>query len=499
MKTMSPQTEQQVIKAARQAIDLVDDHGMTPDDALEKIARQHKFGAHLVRFTAHAYNTGRQTAQRETSDDALSKFAAFPLMDAENVIARIWPAQVKAAADRQREGVSTEYTRPPAWVEMKKAAALASTMLKEASAAPAPPAASRPTAEQTYNQHLWLKRAAAEARTQATAAYDRLLSASSTLANYFKKAAQDRVPFSQFDFAARTYFGKAGELLADWVWNRNHQEKRGSDCRWTPGTKLACFAVDNAEPWSLLRQCVALGQQVQQKRAAEAQAQEALEKHAHDELAPFVCPTQTKTSWDLANGLVTQQSYVTDNLRAFLDQVPPSPIKTAAAPTAPAAWSLLGKQAAIIEPAISGAVSQGTKGLMERAITGPDTDPAVSSELAKLESPAHDAELRRIRAQANLAELMNDDVLKGYSPDLVAHHYNEISQMAPRLADQPLALRAHLYRALQGHVEPFEAREIAQAEKSLADVNPSVPPAPAMPRKAATDLRILPDVSHSLL
>jgi hypothetical protein len=60
-----------------------------------------------------------------------------------------------------------------------------------------------------------------------------------------------------------------------------------------------------------------------------------------------------------------------------------------------------------------------------------------------------------------------DDPVSGHDPDQVLNAYNEIAQLAPHLAEQPAALRPALARRLQGGVQPFETKELADTEKSI--------------------------------
>ena len=126
-------------------------------------------------------------------------------------------------------------------------------------------------------------------------------------------------------------------------------------------------------------------------------------------------------------------------------------------------------------------IAQTTRSLLDRAMgSDPNKDKRVNDQWMDLEDPNHDAQLREIRTQAMLSDLMHDDVIGGYHPDQVAKAYNEIAQMAPRTAGQPMALAALLRKRLQGHTEPFEAKEVTDIEKGLKDTL-SPPPEPPVP------------------
>ncbi len=87
----------------------------------------------------------------------------------------------------------------------------------------------------------------------------------------------------------------------------------------------------------------------------------------------------------------------------------------------------------------------------------------------QLEDPAHDAQLRAIRTQAMMADMMNDPIIGSHPLEEVSKTYNELSQLAPRSAQQPALMRAALRRHLQGAVQPFETNEALNTEKTLKD------------------------------
>ncbi len=477
MRTLSKEAEQQVIAAVKQAVDLVDNDGLTPDAAFTKVARAQGWKPTMVKFASHAYNTGRQNAQRESAASSLDKFAEFDLVDPDKVISAIWPSKVKEAEDL---GVSAEYTRPPVWLgaqaakaQREKVASLRGDGPTGATGGKGAVGEASPTVHSAFDRHHRLKRAAAIARTDAAAAYDKLSTNMGRFADYFRKAAMDRQPLAVVDFVARTYHGEKGAALVKWAAGQNRLKEAG----YAPGVKLASYPeVDfNIAPWSLIRSCLKLAEVVVEKRATEAAAMTAMEQQAKSELNRFTDEQHTKVSWDLADGHRVQQWHAEENAAAFVPSLKPVPVKEAATEpeAAPEPWSLL----KIGNAATSAGIGIGTKEIIEKAFGGgPSRDDAIEKTWLKLEDPSHDAQLRQIRTQALLADLMNDEVIGGYDPERVTTAYNDISQMAPRAAQQPVAIRSLLRRHLQGNVEPFEAKEIADTETAIKNTEaPSTP------------------------
>lgn len=429
MLTLSKAAEERIIEAVKQAVAMVDNDGISPTAAIEKVARQEQWGPNTVRFAARAYNTGRQTAQRETSNGILDKIASFPLADAESVVASMWPEQIKQASDAAT--VSSEYATAPTWLDQRRQSEKVATLrslVKAAAAAPTP--IREETIFDVFSARTRLKVASEEARHQAAVAYDRLLNSLDKLAGYFKKAACDRKSFAEVETAVGAYFGTAGSKLMDWVYSRNHmKEARAGQVKFA--YVVSFFNVH--EPYNHVQACVDLARNVTEKRAQEALAKQALAAHEADKLAVYHVQ-----------------------------------------PSVPQHWTLLGmrKDASLGAGLAGGTIAGGAEAIIKHLMQG-DSDKAVSGVVQDLEDPSHDAKLRQIRTQAMMTDLMNDDVIGGYDPDHVSQVYNQIAQLAPRVAQQPFAMRTLLRRSLQGNVEPFEAREITDIEKTLKDTEGS--------------------------
>jgi len=112
----------------------------------------------------------------------------------------------------------------------------------------------------------------------------------------------------------------------------------------------------------------------------------------------------------------------------------------------------------------------------------------LESQIQDLDSPDHTNELRKIRAQTVLTQLMSDpdSPLSSYDPEEVMTAYNEMVQLSPRLADQPAALAPMLNKRLMGNTEPFEVGEALKLEEGLQKTQ--APSLPDTETKSQTDL-----------
>ena len=446
MPTLSPQAEEKLIGSLKQAVALVKTDGMTPDQALTKIATEQQWGREMIKFASHAYNTGSQTAQREANDNILDKLASFPLADPDKIIAEVFPTDVKTAAEIELSGVSDEYRVGPNFLQKRDYAA----RQKAAAAAPWYPEVEHPELKPEpevkmaadWNQHLKLKRAMEEARHESALAYENLLKCAGELGDYFKQSPSDRMSFAEFEKVCEVFW-PGTKHIRDYVVNRNHmKEARATDATPTPS-----FTINRSEaPWTLIKSAVDAAKSTFEKRAAHTDAREAVEKHANDNLRPHeLLPADDPGRWTLLGNV---------------DAV---------------------KQAGLFGGALAGGLMGATGRMLSDSAKGPEMEELVSSKLQELEDPDHEAQLKQIQTQAMLADLMsNDEVIGGADPESVADAYNEISQLAPRAASQPMAMRALLRRHLQGNIEPFEIADTAKLENSLMKNESPVDPASPM-------------------
>lgn len=104
---------------------------------------------------------------------------------------------------------------------------------------------------------------------------------------------------------------------------------------------------------------------------------------------------------------------------------------------------------------------------------GLDSDPAKEKLKAyqSLTSPEHELELKNIRAQATLHDLMsNDPVVSGYDSQEVATAFNDIAAAAPNIVDSPAVLQAVLRKRLEaGQFADFDVKQLLEMDKTKAE------------------------------
>lgn len=442
MQSLSKSDEQQLLDGVKKAVDLVDNQDLSPNDALQKIAEEFNYSPGFVKAACNAFNNGRQLAQWNANDNVLDKLASFPLANYDEVHNAIWGKEQEKAAS-----VSQFMPKFASYEDQARQELLnmdLGTFEKSASAEEPSQLVQDYEGElrvkKAFNNLDFQRRQADEARREKVAAEDKLNLKVHLLESYFKKFAYDRLPLAQVENAAAVYYGKPGAALMSYVASRFPSEKRASDHQST-WSGFNQPADRNAEPYTLIADCIKQAQVHNQMGIRLVDAEKSLAE-AREKTASFTQPQSSNK-----NG---SQPILT-----------PSLIEEA------------GEKQAGIMGGMAGGMGLGlTKAIGE---SGDESKEEVEKQIAELDDPSHLAELRKIRAQTALTQMMSDpeSPISEYDPAEVMQAYNDIVQLSPRLADQPSALAPLLNRKLVGNAEPFEVGETLKMEESLAKTQPT--------------------------
>ncbi len=122
MKTLTKAAEDKLIGTLGQVAELTNS-GESPNEAIAKVASESRIPHGHIQLLVNAYNTGRSTAQRQSSDNVWDKSAEFPIAETDKILALMYPDNVKSAAEIQHDtSVAAEYSLFPGWVERFNAA-----------------------------------------------------------------------------------------------------------------------------------------------------------------------------------------------------------------------------------------------------------------------------------------------------------------------------------------------------------------------------------------
>lgn len=436
MQSLSKSDEQRLLDGVKMAVDLVDNQGLSPNAALQKVAEQMHYSPGFLKSACSAFNTGRQLAQWNTNESVLDKLASFPLADYDTIHDAMW--------GKSQEKVASVSALPPAlpsYEDATRRELLAydlSSFTKAASAEVAPHIADEQggiRVKRAFDAFDYHRRLTEEARRQKQAAEDRLNLRLHLLEGYFRKFAYDRLPLAQVEHAAAVHFGEPGKQLMAYVAGRFPNEKRASDHTpsWGGFREPANY---DSEPYTLIEGAIKHARELNQARVALGEAEAKLAA-ARESYESFTQPLHQSSSGSHA-------------------ALTPSLMGDAGDKTAFDASS------AAMGFAIPGQIA---------SMVGADKNKRIEDQINELDSPEHVNELRKIKAQTVLTQLMSDpdNPISGYDPEEVLSAYNEMVQLSPRLADQPAAIGPLLNKRLVGNTEPFEVGETLKLEKGLKD------------------------------
>lgn len=434
MTNLTTHDEEKLMSATKRAGDLIETEGLSPDAAIEKVAREQKFGPGEIRMLCYAHNTGRQVAQFQKSASILDKLAEYPLADPAKVIAAVYPERAKEAADAAPVGRHIDYLMPPTWADRHEPRPLEKAAL-DYPALPTytPPAADgRDQMRKKYGEYERLKLAYEQARQDALVAEDGLLRKVAGLTEYFQSPG--RLAFATVEKVAKVLHGEPAVTLLTAVHQRlKSKEKRAAD---VPDGVVKELVRSTDRPLVLIGEAIDAGRTLAEKRAAVAEKQAAYESAREGVHGPFAAG------------------------RPGTAPVRPTSSEKTAFLSSPAMGAFLGNSVGRI-------VGDGPKTKSE----------LIEDEWLDLEDPKHQNELRKIKAHSMLNSMLTDpdSPISGQDPDDVIDAYNEISQLAPRVAEQPAAMKPILSRKLQGNVQPFEAKEITDIEKGITATRNQTP------------------------
>ncbi len=419
MSTLTKAAEAKLLQALEKTADLVND-GNGPNEAIAKAAQAHGVPpGHLGQMVV-AYNIGRTNRQRTGGDSILEKTADFELADLGKIKELLYPAHVKtAAAVAQEAALSTEYAVSPDGMlarrqqREKRAMGVDWRMVDK----PPDPYPGDPVAlmKKAHSQAQRQRKTLEEARRRAGAAFDKMGHTFIQLTDHFRSPSS--LPIPTVREQVMLMHGGRGEQIMDQL------------MAVTPGLgKMSHHkqAVDRHMPadgvaYALVSQLLDEVDQYKTLNAEFTKLAARTAKEAEVLLSPFACPTPS-----------------------VLDD--PGQ-KRAAAPFS--LQSIMTGISDTIEPPAGGADSTKT--------------------LDALTDPHHEAQLRHIRAEATLHDLiLNDPIISSYDPHQTIHAYNSLVDASPRLADQRLMLqpllRSHLQR---GSLDPFEMDQLLGMENKM--------------------------------
>lgn len=402
----------------RRLLDVLEDVGdldSDPNEMLAKAASERGVPREHIHMLVNAYNTGRATIQRQSSDNVWEKAASYPIALTEKVLTLMFPDRYKAASElRSSASISSDYLLPPTWLKRRKTAGEAAQQEKAASVKPAPvePPLTVPDAR---SRIAAMKKKADVARQRRDRVADMATLLSARLSDYFLKQAHE--PFQAVRTNCKLAYGDAAVRLLDALPLPEKVKSAKALPRPVRGP-----AYEMVSGCLELREAYAAIEKDYQEKVAEALAES---ERLSDRLSP-----------------------------PALDRVLNIPI--------PGARSEFAKNAFMdLTRSLGKSLASGIGANM----LNPGRNKSVGGTLeSQLTDNVHSME-----SQAALADLMaGDDVLRQHDPNEVVRAYNAVSGIAPTATRNPEVLRAVLRdRMEKGHQSLFDLDALTKIEKNL--------------------------------
>jgi hypothetical protein len=458
IQPMTAHAESRLNGALDETARLVEDEGLNPTEAIAKSAEVHGIPPGHVALMARAYNVAR-TIQQQGESSTDKRAEAFDLADAAQALELLYPTHAKTAATRYRETVvSSDYDRPPTWLApvraVTKTAALKDVVFRmETSGAPVVrklPGSARRAAGQKIARALQPLETSRLALVKDREDLDRL---HRKLASYFRGASA--TPWADVRTnailmagdAGATALDKVGAFLPDFSKKASSQPYHRVDRTQTPYAEVF-EAIDRAARFQ--RDAIKFAEELDT---------------ASSSVAPELSAMSAPPAFPPAAGGEEDDDKTPDGMPAApAIPVPGMEPKMAGVTTLP-------KQIGIAT-----AVSTARDAILGMSASRPPRDGSdVERGLRLLSSPDHEQTLRDLHTQSLLHDLLaHDPIISGYDPRRIAGAFNEISQLAPRTATQPLLLAPVLRKRLQLEaLDSFDGDQMVGTEGKLKALSAS--------------------------
>lgn len=459
---MSSSTEAKLTEAVAKVADLAS-AGTHPTDAVVKVAEQYGLLPSQVALIATAYNTGAVNHHRKTAQSLFDKAAPIPLASGADAVARLYAPKKASGPDKVRN----QFKGRPARQDAVSLPSVSGQIVLNTL-----PATTKQAFVDPKSTLLNLEKQASDARIDAERAYRDLAQGMYKLASYFTQ--NPKISYEDAWSESVTRHGKpAGELftLVQSIYPKVAMTKASS---------VLYLRYDQA-PHSDIAECLELAKKcvTQLDKAAAAVAQvEAAKPHpmAFGVLKAAARPVEPVPISDW-KGSIGQGSTVVKEIK---EDKPKTVLLPRGGGGEMPKQEVAQKQTATATPvngvpAPSLANLTGPAGKVLGALPGkPNQDEIDKHRMSVLRALVNPYVMNQQRADntgLGLSDLMTSDpVIGAHHPSKVLAHFNEISQIAPRLATQPALVRSFLRQRLEaggGGIDPFQIEQLVRAENEL--------------------------------
>jgi len=449
MEKLSKQDESRILRAMEKTADLVK-AGSKPSAAVLQVVKSAEYGVftpQMVQRIVEATNTAMQLAHLKTASGE-ARTESIPLADPKAVFEDLYPSKVESPAVKAAAvGVPACYSKPETGGFMKVARPMPARE-------PVPMYGADPEirAHRTMAIHSGLCKKAEAARSVYGRQREKVYVLAKTAANYFKQ--MPHKPFADVESYVVAEYGAIGKAAMDTVFKlTNGREKRASL------DESPRVYNRNSHPYGLFASLVEEAK-VSVKMAEEAEAAKAAKEKHESEFVDKIRPKKLKDP-EKHSILESDQPVNTELKAASVNDIlggSDSPFFT---------------KAAFDLDLSSKMIEGGTS-----ALGLGEAKPVNLEALRKVMDPEHEAEMRGIKTKAMLHDFMSSDpIISSYDTEKITNAFNQVSQLAPNVSQQPAVMRGVMRKILQqeGVLEPFETDQLTKLERQLTPSGKDVP------------------------
>lgn len=444
---MSNEIEQTLRDGLDRMIDLVGD-GLEPTEALRKVAADDDLLPDTIRTLGTIYNNSASVVHIRENEDVFTKAADHPLADPEQVINESFRSKTAGAKQRKRKvereelpsdeyafspeynssiriagplggsALLDDYDRSRAKWHPKRHAKQACDNKSNEPQLPEIPKDNSPLAQARFRKALGPFRKEASDATQAMeTAKERLHRALYKVAAYFDHS--QSLPWGEVVEQTEVMFGKVASIVLKHVEARYAVPKR-------PVPRYFRLADPKQAPYSLIQDAVAKLDDFDKTSAESVRANSLCRSLENEELMRNSTPDAPQFSED-------------------------DP------PYAKTAFDLGG----LLSGAAGGAMTN-LQGM------GGNPDRARERLSEQIDDPVHLSQLRSIKAMGALNEALTDPRLKAYPRIRLVDAYNQIADVAPKVAERGTLLAPYMHRVLvSGGLDGFDSKALVDVEYNL--------------------------------
>jgi len=428
MEKMSKEDEARILRALEDAVQMTN-KGVPPNEALQKVAEQQKFGPQVIQRMVEAFNVSKTLSHMKHAEGP-KKADTFPIADAAPILEGMYPEKVASPREKAASKyVPVEYLekRDVNFMDLLPKVAQALPKVEKAPAFPRDPNAA---ARRIMHQRTTLKRAHAQAETGYRSAWGRLDAHAKEAAHYFRQI--PHTPFSEVERNVVGDHGVIGKAAMDLVFQHARIKEERNAIKQASATAYDA----SVQPYTFIKSAIGVAWELEKLAADVVDAEFKLEE------------------FEVEHGFRKKADPSPGVLDEFLSPLPYE--DNALVPF---------EKSALVSP--STLLSGGMRAL---SMSEPDPEGLREEAITEVYDPAHEEELRAIKTKAMLNDLLsNDPVIAGHPKERVLHTYNQIASSMPQVSQQPAVLRGLLRRMLTQEevIEPHEIKQFTDVEQQL--------------------------------